>query len=460
MGGTAASDARSAIPAADRKEVKGLKQVYLLFKSSYRIFWNDKVSVVLTFIVPLILMSIFGAVFGGSGSGPQGIRIAFLNQSSSPVAKRIEASLDTIKAFRMIKSFESDSGKQIPFDTVSIQEYVKNGKAAAAIVLPTDTYADTSISLFVKFYYDPKNDMEMQTVRGLIQQVVFSQLPSVLTQSGLKQAENRLGIKEGSAFNRKMASIIHEYFKIDTNIILHPRLSDFQISGNDSAGGSGNFMNNIVRIENRQLIGNEMKNPWATRNVGGWGIMFLLFTLTGTSSSLFDERRSGVLMRLLISPVSRAHILWNKYLFNMSLGVIQLLFLFIAGWLMFQVDIFSNFFNLMLMIAASSVACTAMGMLIAAYSQTRQQANGFGTLLILSMSAVGGAWFPISFMPPTIRFFSKLTLVFWSMDGFLEVLWRGVGFFDIIPHLAILLGIGAIINMISLNRFRKGHIFD
>ncbi|MCX6120355.1 MAG: ABC transporter permease [Ignavibacteriales bacterium] len=437
-----------------------MKQVYRLFKSSYRIFWNDKVSVALTFIVPLVLMSIFGAVFGGSGSGPQGIRLAVLNQSTSPVAKSIESSLDTIKAFRVIKSFKTDSGTTIVFDTLSIQEYVRSGKAAAALVLPPDTYADTSVGLYVKFYYDPKNDMETQTVRGLIQQVVFSQFPSVMAQSGLRQAERYLGIESGDAFNHKMASLMHKYFKVDTNTILHPALSNFKTTGDDSTKGNTNFLNNIVRIENQQLIGKEMKNPWATRSVGGWGIMFLMFTLTATSSSLFDERRSGVLMRMLTSPVSRTHILWNKYIFNMSLGIIQLLFMFVFGWLMFQVDIFANFLNLMLLIIAASVACTALGMLIAAFSQTRQQANGLGTLLILSMSAIGGAWFPTTFMPSTIQFFSKLTVVYWSIDGFMEVLWRGVGFISIVPHLAILFGIGAILNLVSVRQFKKGHIFD
>jgi ABC-2 type transport system permease protein len=187
---------------------------------------------------------------------------------------------------------------------------------------------------------------------------------------------------------------------------------------------------------------------------------FLLFTLTASSSSLFEDRKSGVLLRLLTSPVSRVHILWSKYLFNMSLGIIQLLFMFLSGWFMFQIDIFSNFFNLMLIIIAASTACTAFGMLLAAFSQTRQQAQGLGTLFILSMSAIGGAWFPTNFMPATIQFFSKLTVVYWSMDGFLEVLWRGVGLVSILPHLGILFGMGTIINFISVRRFKKGHIFD
>jgi ABC-2 type transport system permease protein len=218
-------------------------------------------------------------------------------------------------------------------------------------------------------------------------------------------------------------------------------------------------MNTIVHIEEQQLVGKELKNPWATRSVGGWAMTFLLFTLTASSSSLFDEKKSGVMLRLLTSPVSRVHILWSKYLFNMSLGIIQLLFMFGSGWLLFDVDIFSNFFNLLIVIIAASLACTSFGMLLAAFSQTRQQAQGLGTLLILSMSAVGGAWFPTAFMPPTIQFFSKLTIVYWSMDGFLEVLWRGSGLVSILPHIGILLGITAFVNLISVRQFRKGDIF-
>ncbi len=437
-----------------------MKQVFRLFLNSYRLFWNDKVSVLLTFIVPLVLMTIFGSIFGGSGSGPNGIRLAVLNQSSAPVAKSIESSLDTMKSFQIIKSFKNDSGKVIIFDTLSIQDYVRTGNTSAALVLPPDAYADTSMGLYVKFYYDPKNDIEMQTTQGLIQQVVFSQFPSIIAQSGLRQSEQFLGMQSGGTFNRSMASLIHKYFGVDTNLVLHPKLSNMKITNSDSTKSSFDFFKNVVRIENQQLVGKEVTNPWATRSVGGWAMTFLLFTLTASSSSLFEDRKSGVLLRLLTSPVSRVHILWSKYLFNMSLGIIQLLFMFLSGWFMFQIDIFSNFFNLMLIIIAASTACTAFGMLLAAFSQTRQQAQGLGTLFILSMSAIGGAWFPTNFMPATIQFFSKLTVVYWSMDGFLEVLWRGVGLVSILPHLGILFGMGTIINFISVRRFKKGHIFD
>lgn len=453
-----------------------MKQVLRLFKNSYRIFFNDRVAVMLTFIVPLFLMYLFGAIFSRSGSGPSRTSIAVLNQSNSAVAKQVVATLDTMKAFRVIKTYKDDQGKEIAFDTTTIKRFVQAGKATAAVVLPEDAFTDTSQGLTMKVYYDPKNEIEIQVVQGLIKQVAYGQMPSIIQQSAIRQAEQYLGTKSGQAFNRGMASLVSKYFKVDTSLLMNPskalargtgdtstpQMAQAQAdSGQASSKKAGmSFFENMIKIESQQVVGEQLKNPWATRSVGGWAMMFLLFTITATSASLFEEKESGVMLRLLVSPVSRIHILWSKYLFNMSLGIIQLYFMFFAGWLMFQVDVFSNFINLLLVILAASMACTAFGMLLAAFSTTRRQAQGLGMLLILTMSAVGGAWFPTSFMPPTIQFFSKLTLVYWSMDGFLEVLWRGSGIASIVPHLGILFGMGLVLSAVSVWQFRRGKIFE
>jgi ABC-2 type transport system permease protein len=424
------------------------------------LFFNDKVAVILTFLVPLVLMSIFGSVFGSGGGDSQGVPVAVLNLSTSGVARQIESSLDTVKALRIVKSYKNDAGQQVAFDTISIKEFVRSGKATAALVIPADAYTDTSVRLSLKFFYDPKNEIEMQIVQGLIQQAVFSQIPSLIAQSEFRQAERFLGKGAGTSFRRDAATLASRYFGVDTSVFLSGNRSGSGPTTADSGARRSNYMESIIYLEREQLIGKELKNPWTTRSIGGWAMTFLLFTLTAASSSLFDERKSGVMLRLLTSPVSRVHILWSKYLFNMTLGIAQLLFMFIAGWLLFQVDIWANFFNLLLVILAASVACTSFGMLLSSVSQTRQQAQGLGTLLILSMSAVGGAWFPTSFMPATIQFFSKLTIVYWAMNGFLEVLWRGVGTSSILLHIGILFGIGAVVNVFSVWRFQKGHIFD
>jgi ABC-2 type transport system permease protein len=99
-------------------------------------------------------------------------------------------------------------------------------------------------------------------------------------------------------------------------------------------------------------------------------------------------------------------------------------------------------------------------MLLAALAPTAAAANGMGTLLILTMSAVGGAWWPTSFMPQFMQQFSKFTIVYWSIEGFLCVLWANCNTRALLPVLGILLAFAAAANTISIWRFRHGQIFE
>jgi ABC-2 type transport system permease protein len=76
------------------------------------------------------------------------------------------------------------------------------------------------------------------------------------------------------------------------------------------------------------------------------------------------------------------------------------------------------------------------------------------------MCAVGGAWFPVSFMPEFIQRFSKLTLVYWSMEGFSQVLWAHASLAELLPTLGYLALMTALVMAFSVWRFSRGRIFD
>lgn len=432
-----------------------------LVKKDYKIFLKDKVALSLTFIVPMVLIALFGAVFGGAGDFEK-LSLGFVNKSSSKVAKTIETTLDTTKTFRLIKNYKNEKGEVVQYDSNSIKTAVITGKFSAAIVLPEDAFTDTSSSLKMKFYYDPKNDMESQVIQGVLQQTIMQSIPEVFTQSMQKKSENILGKDTGTMFNNEISKTVSKYFKVDTSEVFGNMNKGTTKTSKDTSintKGGFNMFDNMLNLEKYQLVGKQVANPMATRSVGGWAMMFLLFSLAGASRSLFEEKQSGVMIRLLSSPVTRTQILWSKYIYNMTVGILQLIVLFLGGMLLFKIDIFSNFLNLLFVIIASSIACTAFGMFLASFTKTSAQANGLGTLLILTMSAVGGAWFPVSMMPETIQFFSKFTITYWSIEGFLAVLWRGSGFVEILPYLGVLLGIGLVVNIISYYNFKRGNIF-
>lgn len=59
------------------------------------------------------------------------------------------------------------------------------------------------------------------------------------------------------------------------------------------------------------------------------------------------------------------------------------------------------------------------------------------------MSAVGGAWFLVSFMPDFIQQLSKLTVVYWATEGFAQVLWNDCSLAELLPTVGVLLSMAS-----------------
>jgi ABC-2 type transport system permease protein len=333
----------------------------------------------------------------------------------------------------------------------------------------------------MKFLFNPRNEIEAQMVNGLLQKTVFSNVPQLLGQSLQKHARGLLGSERFERFNRTIANTVADNFGGDREAIYQRSIAgDFGLGSFGAGPGEKavpatppspgrpaeidnqetDVFSQIVDIESEQVEGKDLKNPMAARLVGGYAIMFLLFAVSGSAATLFEEKNSGVFQRLLSAPVRPAHILWARFLFGVILGLVQITALFCAGRVFFGLDIFSHGGALLAVSLSAAAACSAFGMLIAAVSPSAAAANGLATFVVISMSAVGGAWFPVSFMPDYIQRISKLTLVYWSVEGFADVLWAGKSFLEVLPKVGILAGMAAGVMLFAVWRFNRGRLFE
>jgi len=440
-----------------------VRTVLILVGNELRRFVHDKTALSLTFLVPVVLIYIFGHVFGVSegGGGPTGIPIAVVSETEAPVAATITAALRKEKAFKVLTT-EKQGDKEVPLTETRVREQMHAGSLRFALIFPPDTQSDESFGLKLKFLNNPRNDIETQTVTGLVQKTIYTSAPQALVASLQKKGANFIGQENFDQFNHSLANSVAQAFGGDPDEI-YANLSAGKIdfgSGTGASSDGASLFDNLIKIDSEQVGGRQVKSSMATRSVGGWAIMFLLFSLSGAATSLFDEKQAGLFQRLLAAPVRRTHILWSKYLFGMLVGLVQLSALFLAGRLLFGIDITTNLGNLFLICLAASMACVSFGMLLAAVAPSSAAANGLGTFLILTMSAIGGAWFPTSFMPEFIQKLSRLTIVYWSLDGFIKVLWANCTTLELLPTLAVLLGIAAVVNLFSIWRFNHGQIFE
>lgn len=435
------------------------------------LFSKDKVAVGLTFVVPVALIYIFGQVFGvnRTSSGPTGIPLAIVNESDAPEITTLIAALKREPAFRVVEQARAQRDvPAAPLSEAIVREEFRSNRYRFALIFPADAMAGDAPGLRLKFLYNPRNDIETQTVTGLLQRTIFTEAPSLLLQSLRKQAVAYIGPEATDRFYDQMAEAISRAFGRDREEVREAMRRDaipVPVPGTGAGtsatgeGSAGGFIDRLIRLEKEQLGGEQVKNPMATRSVGGWAMMFLMFSLSASAAALFDEKKAGLFLRLLAGPVTRAHVLWSKYVFGIALGLVQLLTLFLAGRVLFDIDITSNFGNLVLACLSAAMCCTAFGMLLASVARTPAAASGLATFLILTMSAMGGAWFPLSLMPEFMQTLGKFTITYWAMEGFTAALWAGASFREMLPWCGTQLAIAAGIMAISLWRFRRGTIF-
>ena len=441
----------------------------LLHKDFMRLF-RDKAALSLTFIVPLALIYLFGQIFGVNqkDTGPNGIPLAVVNQSDNPAAARLLAALQAEPAFRVLTKHVNADQTTRPLTEDDLRPMMRNNEFRFALVIPADLMRADEIGLHLKILSNPRNEIETQTVNGILQKTIFSNVPQLLGQSLQARAKAYLGSPALSRFNGSIAGTVATTFGGDPAVIQRDiEQGNFgfgELAAGSAAPGGGkagaDIFSRIVKIDSEQVVGREVKAPAATRIVGGWAMQFLLFALSASAGALFYEKEQGLFQRVLSTPASRAHILWSKFLYGVTLGLVQLVVLFLAGRWLYGIDVEHHLLFLVLVCIFAAAACTAFGMLLAAVSPSPDAARGLATLLILLMSAVGGAWFPVSFMPEFIQRISKFTLVYWSMEGFQQVLWADASFGELLPTLGILGGITAGVMAVAVWRFNRGPLFD
>jgi ABC-2 type transport system permease protein len=442
--------------------------IFTLLRKDFANFFRDKTAVSLTFLVPVALIYIFGLVFGlnRKDSGPAGIRLAVVNQSSDPAAQKLVNALKAEKSFRVVTTHHGPDKVERPLNEGDLRPMIRNRELRFALVIPEDLIASNGFGLRVKILSDPRNEIEAQTVNGLLQKAIFTNVPHLLGQSLQANAQKRLGDARMDQFNGEIAAAVTKAFGGDPEETKQAlAMGDFALvaaadGSSAQPGASANFLSQLVKIESEQVVGHNVKSPEATRIVGGWAMMFLLFALSHSAAAFFEERKAGLFQRLLSAPVRRAQILWSRFLYGVILGLVQLTALFFAGRLLYGIDVFGNFGNLVVVCTAAAAACTAFGMLLAAISPSAAAASGLATFLVLTMSATGGAWFPVSFMPEFMQTIAKFTLVYWSMEGFSQVLWAQQSFMQILPTVGVLLAITAGVMTVAVWRFNRGAIFD
>lgn len=452
-----------------------MRMLLTLLRKDIANFTRNRTALTLTFVVPIALIFIFGQVFGlnRKDTGPIGIRLAVVNESSNPAAEKLVAALQTETAFRLVTDEDKNGQGKRPLTEADARRLIHDRDLRFAVIIPADVIPENGFGLRLKILSDSRNQIESQMVTGLLQRTIFTSVPELLGQSLQTRAKQFLGEGRFDRFNTTLAEAVANTYGGDKAEIQRCIASgDFGLSvlaspTRDSASptsanknSAASALSNLVKIETEQVVGKNVRSPEATRVIGGQAIMFLLFAISGSSAAFFDEKNAGLFQRLLSAPLTRGQLLWSRFLFGVLLGLVQLTSLFVAGSLMYGVDIFGHLGPLIVVCCAAAAACASFGMLIAAVAPNSQAASGLATFVVMMMSATGGAWFPLTLMPEFMQLIGKFTIVYWSIEGFLQVLWAGSSLLQVLPIVGILTAISVAVMTISIWLLNRKRIFE
>jgi ABC-2 type transport system permease protein len=186
----------------------------------------------------------------------------------------------------------------------------------------------------------------------------------------------------------------------------------------------------------------------------GMLVMYALFFTFGGGTSLLVEREDGTLRRLLVMPLSKGTIMAGKLLGIFIGAIIQMAVMVLAGQFLFGVNWGQDPAALTAMLLGYGFVGTTLGLMVAALTRTAAQANSLGTIIIMALASLGGAWWPIEIVPEWMRQAAQGLPTYWAMQGFQDIITRGLSFEAILPELAALMAFGSAFLLIGVWRFR------
>jgi len=183
-------------------------------------------------------------------------------------------------------------------------------------------------------------------------------------------------------------------------------------------------------------------------------VQFTMAGLMGAAEILVVERKSGTMRRLLTTPIARIEIILGHSIAMFAMILAQLTMLIAFGQLVLGVDYLREPVATLVMLLTTGLWATSLGLLIGIFSRTEEQVIIFSIIIMLLLSGLGGAWMPLEFTSEAFQTIGHLMPTAWAIDGFENIVVRGLGLESVLLPAAIILGFAAMFFAVAVWRFR------
>lgn len=364
--------------------------------------------------MPILFTLMFGLAFGGaydSGSDPR-LPVALIDEDGSSLASAFTGMLTESNVLRIA---DDD-----PSTRAELEEQVADNDLAALIVIPAgySGNAETGSLLPVEVVTSPDGGATT-TVEGEVMALAGRLANAVNTAQIVSSASGSL------PFDQVLDQSVAAWQQ--------PPI-DIQSTGK------------VVEQQTGVVMSMSHSSP----------AMMLQFGMAGLLTAaqvMVAERKTRSLQRMLTTATSRLEILIGHYLSIYILILIEFILLVGFGTLFLKVDYFRIPGATLLVMLGSALWIAALGLLIGVLAKSDEQAVIFSLMPMFILSALGGAWTPLEVTSAGFQAVGHFSPVAWSIDGFKNIIARGLGFESILVPFLFMLGYAVLFFAIAAWRF-------
>ncbi|MFC1732894.1 ABC transporter permease [candidate division KSB1 bacterium] len=394
---------------------------WVSIKKEYFQVINDKVGIILMFLLPLLLVLIITIVQDSAfkvvnenkisilvinqDKGQQGMKLISFIEESSMFNLEVDNDIDEKDVKKKLLDGNRHTALLIPED-FSLKLHTNASKISHLMTIDlglTDSATDQdSLVKYspLNFYYDPV--LQDNYIYSLIG-VIYSFLDAIESTLIIENVYSEMGIENKP---EKLKEII---------------------------------LSNKIRIEkiaattdNHNVIPNSTQH-----NVPAWTIFAMFFMVISLGGNIVRERINGSFIRLKTMPTNFSIVLISKMVIYLIVAILQVTLIFSVGVFIFpfinlpQLVLPSNMLLLIIIVFICSFAAISYALMIGSIAKTQEQSNGFGAVTVIIFAALGGVWVPIFVMPDYMQTLSNFSPLHWCLESFYVLFLKGGNWSDL-----------------------------
>lgn len=407
-----------------------MKKVFLIGWKDLTLAFRDRAAIILMLLAPFVLTLGLGFVtgsFSGESTGISNIPVTLVNQDDGALGAGLVNLFQSADLADLV-------APQVLDDPAAARRAVDEDKASAAVIIPAGFSAGiipdrasgkTQPGVEIEVYANPTRPTNASVIQTIVErylsQVEMGRIGGQVTVTQLLESGR---IQPGEAA------------QVGAQIGAQQAQAGERITLKGVAGEKATVEFNILAYM-----------------APGMALMFLMFAVSNGGRTLLMEKTQGTLPRLLVSPVRPSQALLGKMFGIFLTGTAQMLILILASTLIFGLQ-WGDPLAVLVLVLSAVVGAVGWGMLITALAQTPNQAGSIGSAVMLIFGILGGSFFDIGQFPTWFRAISRITPNAWGLDGF-TTLALGGGLADILPVVAGLLAMGAVLFAVSVVIFNR-----